>query len=290
MDSRCTDICICGTNDLEGGVHQNLIRKFTSFNVSPRCAINMLLDYAVCHNMQVGTENRMGKSHIGHFDIHLRNRVASLVEMTASYFNQNPPSGHGKWVNGNNSKRTMATSPSEFFPSPSLCSASSRCYHTTTHSHKSRRFTTVTSVNVKKHALLSFKSILGVNVPRVFQLYADTSPHFSSSSGPNFTLLASDMNLHADGHTIFYKLPEHLKSYYKTWLDYLNEKTSTNLSVSATKHIRTLLQASQTGMPHTIPTAQPRPPENTVALPSITSNHNPNPWNLHKTLVDHRLT
>ena len=45
--------CCCGTNDLEGGVHQNLIRCFTSFNVSPRQAVNMILDYAVCHNMQV---------------------------------------------------------------------------------------------------------------------------------------------------------------------------------------------------------------------------------------------
>jgi len=46
--------CCRGTNDLEGGVHQNLIRRFTSFNVSPRRAVNMILDYAVCHNMQVG--------------------------------------------------------------------------------------------------------------------------------------------------------------------------------------------------------------------------------------------
>ena len=45
--------CCRGTNDLEGGVHQNLIWRFTSFNVSPQCAVNMILDYAVCHNMQV---------------------------------------------------------------------------------------------------------------------------------------------------------------------------------------------------------------------------------------------
>jgi len=45
--------CCRGTNDLEGGVHQNLIRRFTSFNVSARQAVNMILDYAICHNMQV---------------------------------------------------------------------------------------------------------------------------------------------------------------------------------------------------------------------------------------------
>ena len=45
--------CCRGTNDVEGGVHQNLIRYFESFNVSPRRAINMILAYCVRHNMQV---------------------------------------------------------------------------------------------------------------------------------------------------------------------------------------------------------------------------------------------
>lgn len=45
--------CCRGTNDVEGGVHQNLIRYFKSFNVSPRRAINMILVYCVRHNIQV---------------------------------------------------------------------------------------------------------------------------------------------------------------------------------------------------------------------------------------------
>ena len=45
--------CCRGTNSVEGGVHQNLIRRFTSFNVSTRFAVNSLLYYAVCHNMMV---------------------------------------------------------------------------------------------------------------------------------------------------------------------------------------------------------------------------------------------
>jgi hypothetical protein len=45
--------CFRGTNDVEGGIHQNLIRRFTSFNVSPRRAVNMMLDYICAHNMQV---------------------------------------------------------------------------------------------------------------------------------------------------------------------------------------------------------------------------------------------
>ena len=51
--------CCRGTNDLEGGVHQNLIRRWqASFNVSPRRAHNMALEYGVTHNMQVCTRPR----------------------------------------------------------------------------------------------------------------------------------------------------------------------------------------------------------------------------------------
>jgi hypothetical protein len=45
--------CFRGTNDVEGGIHQNLIRRFASFNVSPQRAVNMMLDYICAHNMQV---------------------------------------------------------------------------------------------------------------------------------------------------------------------------------------------------------------------------------------------
>ena len=42
--------CCHGTNDVEGGVHQNLIHRFTSFSVSPHHAVNMTI--GVCGNPQ----------------------------------------------------------------------------------------------------------------------------------------------------------------------------------------------------------------------------------------------
>jgi hypothetical protein len=49
--------CCRGTNNVEGGVHQNLIRRYTSFNTSPRHAVNVLLDYVTTHNIQVCNSN-----------------------------------------------------------------------------------------------------------------------------------------------------------------------------------------------------------------------------------------
>ncbi|CAL1702708.1 unnamed protein product [Somion occarium] len=45
--------CTRGTNCIEGGVHQNIIRQFGAFNASPCFADNLVIDYALCHNLKV---------------------------------------------------------------------------------------------------------------------------------------------------------------------------------------------------------------------------------------------
>ncbi|CEP15769.1 hypothetical protein [Parasitella parasitica] len=45
--------CTRGTNSIEGGVHQNIVRKFASFNASPALTDCALADYRLRHNIQV---------------------------------------------------------------------------------------------------------------------------------------------------------------------------------------------------------------------------------------------
>ena len=45
--------CSRGTNSLEGGVHQNIIRKFGSFGAGPHMTDCMLADYRLRHNIDV---------------------------------------------------------------------------------------------------------------------------------------------------------------------------------------------------------------------------------------------
>jgi hypothetical protein len=47
--------CSQGTNNVEGGVHQNIVKCFRSCNASPRFAVNLLCDYALWHNLKVNT-------------------------------------------------------------------------------------------------------------------------------------------------------------------------------------------------------------------------------------------
>lgn len=44
--------CSRGTNNVEGGIHQNIIRHFGSFNASPRLTVNLLRDYTLTHNLE----------------------------------------------------------------------------------------------------------------------------------------------------------------------------------------------------------------------------------------------
>ncbi|KAI8143102.1 hypothetical protein BJV82DRAFT_668743 [Fennellomyces sp. T-0311] len=70
--------CSRGTNSLEGGVHQNIIRKFASFGAGPHMTDCMLADYRLRHNIDVGSKNRHGRVHLGHYDPWLTQTIHHL--------------------------------------------------------------------------------------------------------------------------------------------------------------------------------------------------------------------
>ncbi len=45
--------CLRGTNNVEGGVHQSIAKRFGSYNASPHFAVNLLRDYCFTHNLNV---------------------------------------------------------------------------------------------------------------------------------------------------------------------------------------------------------------------------------------------
>lgn len=72
--------CVRGTNSLEGGVHQNLIRKFGSFGSGPELADAMLAEYRLRHDLNVGTLNRKGHEYKSHYDPWLVQHIYLLRE------------------------------------------------------------------------------------------------------------------------------------------------------------------------------------------------------------------
>ncbi|KAG1737730.1 hypothetical protein EDB19DRAFT_1829328 [Suillus lakei] len=103
--------CCRGTNSVEGGVHQNLIQCYTSFNTLPHHAINVLLNYTVCHNMmlQVGNMNHTGKAYVGHFNVPLKNHISRLLTLTMDALVPASSNFWCGWVNGNDYELTHET-------------------------------------------------------------------------------------------------------------------------------------------------------------------------------------
>ena len=131
----------------------------------------------------------------------LKNQVSSLLELTAQYFDREPQLGYGQWVNGDNYKPTTESFGILPFDDRTRMRLSMLPY--------SRSFAHEQKV---RHRYLSERQCTRIAVLPVhtreeralFQLYASSSPHFSRSEKPDFTALASDMNAHANGITIFY--------------------------------------------------------------------------------------
>ena len=63
----------------------------------------MILVYCVQHNIRVGTFNCTASCYVGHFNIPLKNQVASLRECATNVLHQSDStSDYGSWVNLDN--------------------------------------------------------------------------------------------------------------------------------------------------------------------------------------------
>jgi hypothetical protein len=91
----------------------------------------------------------------------------------------------------------------------------------------------------------------------------------------------------------FVQLPEHVRSYYKTWQDYHNEKVSVTLSNHAVSRIRQLLEKSTGNLPM-LSALIPQPLAETIKSPSLNNDHavtlnNNGRWQIENLLDTHRL-
>ncbi|KAF9218760.1 hypothetical protein BS17DRAFT_822460 [Gyrodon lividus] len=187
-------------------------------------AMNMALEYVVSHNMQVSTQNRMGHRYIGHFNVPLKNEITALQQCTQNTLAQSADIGYGNWVNGKDYAQTKET----FGVLP---------------------FDEMTQA---QNGMLPYSSTFTKenDIHHQFLAYVELSPHFTSPAKPDFAALACQMNEHTDGQQFFYKHPEHLRTYYITWKDIANEKTSTALSSDALEQICLLLKSQGPSQPN----------------------------------------
>ena len=321
--------CRHGTNSVEGGVHQNIIRKFDSFNTSPRHAINMILEYTIRHNIkvshgypirgrdsrrvtqfQVGTHNQTGHEYIGHFNIPLKNRIAHLLDGTIDALKPCSAQLRGQWVNGNDYDHTnesfgIIQFKPDFFKPLGMFEYNDQYARDQQIHHQ--------WVAEQQGTLVAVLPVHTHEEHDLFRLLVHSSPLFSdvATRQPNWTSLAAVWATHANGKTIFYKvrdlttaitvtsqadsviipqLPEHLKAYYKIWNDYCNESNTIALNTDAANRIRALLRSQTSDLNPTAPTALPMTLRGTLAAPNPgTTLEIFSPWQIGNLLDHHSL-
>ncbi|KAG6826090.1 hypothetical protein H0H92_001158 [Tricholoma furcatifolium] len=168
-----------GTNHVEGGVHQNIVCHFGSYNAGPRLAVKLICDYCLYHNLKVGTLNRTGCLYSGSYDIWTLNKLARLCDQIQDAFS--PDLRPITWVNGNDYEPSSET--------------------------------------------------FGI-----LPLSEDTQSQLGM------------LEFHSE-FAIKEQLPEHLKNYYKAWIEYRNEKNAIEQNCDAYNQLQLYLIPNPDAIP-----------------------------------------
>ncbi|CAO3630452.1 unnamed protein product [Mucor hiemalis] len=192
--------CIRATNSLEGGVHQNLIRKFGSFGAGPELADAMLVEYRLRHNLDVGTMNRLGHKYNSHYDPWLIQHIDLLRrDLAIQSANVRHLATEVNALHYRGSKETFGICPIPFEEMDKLGIVKTIDAQSSPHDIVPND---LTIPKIKDTVYLQLGSTLRPKNARYI-----------------FQLPAIEWNLRPDGVTIFYETPEHVEQYYNHWKD-----------------------------------------------------------------------
>ncbi|CEP14914.1 hypothetical protein [Parasitella parasitica] len=253
--------CIRGTNSLEGGVHQNLIRKFGSFGAGPELANAMLTEYRLRHNIDVDSHIDQMKRFLQVCD-QLENDL--MVQVNALHYlgseevfgicplpdNEMDSLGIEKMQ----TSTELTTCTNDDSTVPKLEDTALLRIGTTSRSSSSR-YIFVAKSQGTRYAVLSVHTLTEkLEFSRILE--ADFK---SPNTVLNFNNFARSFNSKADGVKIFYKTPDHLEKYHRQYLTQAASKSTIQRFQAVLKIVRDeIVQVNQptsllNAVPPTIP-------------------------------------
>ncbi|KAG2211306.1 hypothetical protein INT45_003588, partial [Circinella minor] len=200
--------CSRGTNSSEGGIHQNIIRRFRSFGASIELTDSALADYRLRHNINVGTVNRYGHVHQGHYDPRITQHINDLQVSLGMPCIDNEPGIHRHTI--------QLVSSNEYFGISPLSTA----MMTKLGIEKATPgIMNPTELNQPTLAKLStLPPATSLDIATLIMIYSSTlqvpGAQEKEIDFDRFTKIWSLSDV--DGVNIFYKTHEHLHSYYNT--------------------------------------------------------------------------
>ena len=223
--------------------------------------------YLIPCDSKVGTLNRTGKPYLGSHDIWTRNRIARLVDITTDVMR--PPYQECRlitWLNGDDfepARESFGILP--FTPATRMKIGMSPYQAEYAKGCKIKH----DYLAGQQQTLVAVLPVHTVEEKALYRLLLKSNTgQFSGEKQPDWITLAQEWQRHANGTSIFYKvrvfqtrqdfhsltqifytqLPEHLKSYFKTWNEHQNEHNSVEQNKRAYDELQKLLSAP-IGMP-----------------------------------------
>ena len=275
---------------MEGGVHQNLVRKFGSFGAGPELADTMLAEYRLRHNIDVGTKNRYGHEYKGHYNPWIIQHIDLLRQELNVDSNNNSKRYLALDMNAlkyRESKEVYGICP---LPTDELIRLKIERRDGFDEEDGEEKYLTIPKL--EDSVFLSIESTLRATHNRYNYIankqetrYAVITVHtmeevtlfsqllsqlFQANSKPNFDLLEAKWNVLVDGINIFYKTPEHLEKHYNHWKE---QETAKKTHVAHYNIILTIQsKIRSTNVPHSLlPARSPTLPsyENIVSMQNI---------------------
>lgn len=274
--------CLCGTNSVEGAIHNPIRCSFASLNASPELGDCLVADFRHCHNTEVGTKHKMGFEYKGHYDPWLDHEI--LSKRADIQWKSRPPAISSCY----DSDPLSFAQTEEQFGIPSIPTALriacdfggpepvgqsqdsalvvSHIYPTQLHLSKLKGtradiYTYLAAAQKTKFAMTPLHTNEEFSL---FNQSVNAGGAWSvSQRQPNFGRMATWWSSKANGKTIFYKLPEYLASYHKKWLNRRQVKESLVASelqrrpiqrrIHSDKHSAQVLTAASRNRPGIVP-------------------------------------
>ncbi|KAL9536874.1 hypothetical protein MBANPS3_012294 [Mucor bainieri] len=261
--------CIRGTNSLEGGVHQNLIRKFGSFGAGPELANAMLTDYRLRHNLDVGTVNRLGREHKSHYDPWLVQHIDLLrrtlgMEDEASAINHIGVDINALNYRGSNEVFGICPLPDAEMQKVGIAKGDIEMLEGddktipklndtvllkigSTLRAKNARYHYVARKQRCQYAVLAIHTFQEIYLFKLLlsELSNNNSNNRTNARILNFETFALEWNAFANGEFIFYKTPEQIEQYYNQWKDQESARKTHVMHVNVIKSVETAIEESR---------------------------------------------
>ncbi|KAF5384343.1 hypothetical protein D9615_003177 [Tricholomella constricta] len=205
--------CLQGTNNVEGGPHGDIYRKFGALHTGPRLTVNCLTDHRMWYNLQAFAKHLYGVDWDYHHSLGLINHTSFLLNYLSDVVGG--AAAYSEWINGDLYERT--TEKFGICPVPEALRI-----HLSMESYSAQAATQFSKLSSSDHWL---RQRQGLALPALPPTTPEARRYFFSQ----VRHFAALWNQTANGKSRFYVTTDVLMAYAKSWDKTTNIRASREL-------------------------------------------------------------